>query len=65
MYPETARHYRTSHDTVERNIRYLSMKAWKNAPERLSQMAGVKLNGAPPPSASCPSWLKAWEGGGA
>ena len=49
LYPETARHYRTSPETVERNIRYLSAKAWRNAPERLSQLAGVRLNGAPPP----------------
>lgn len=49
LYPETARHYRADPETVERSIRYLSAKAWKNAPERLSQMAGVPLNGAPPP----------------
>lgn len=50
LYPETARRYRADPETVERNIRCLSAKAWKNAPERLSQMAGVTLRGAPPPA---------------
>lgn len=49
LYPETARHYRVHPETVERSIRRLSVKAWKNAPERLSQMAGTSLIGAPPP----------------
>ena len=49
LYPETARRYRTRPETVERNIRYLSVKAWSSAPELLSQMAGVTLCGAPPP----------------
>lgn len=50
LYPETARRYRSDPETVERNIRRLSVKAWKNAPERLSQMAGVLLRSAPPPA---------------
>lgn len=50
LYPETARQYRTGPETVERNIRRLSMKAWRNAPEQLSRMAGTMLNGAPPPA---------------
>lgn len=50
LYPETARHYRTDPRTVERNIRYLSVKVWKIAPERLSQMAGAALSGAPSPA---------------
>lgn len=50
LYPETARHYRTNPETVERNIWRLSVKAWKNAPERLSRMAGVTLHSAPPPA---------------
>ena len=49
LYPETARHYRTDPETVERNIRRLSVKVWKNAPERLSQMAGVTLETMPTP----------------
>ncbi|WP_300415590.1 sporulation initiation factor Spo0A C-terminal domain-containing protein [uncultured Oscillibacter sp.] len=49
LYLETARHYRSDPRTVERNIRWLSVKAWKNAPEQLSQMAGVTLDDAPPP----------------
>lgn len=49
LYPEAARHYRSDPETVERNIRYLSVKAWKNAPERLSQIAGVALHSTPPP----------------
>lgn len=49
LYPETARHYRVEPETVERSIRRLSVKAWKNAPERLSQLAGTPLDGAPPP----------------
>ncbi len=49
LYPETARCYRADPETVERNIRYLSARAWRLAPERLSQMAGVPLHGAPPP----------------
>lgn len=49
LYPETARHYRADPKAVERSIRCLSVKVWKNAPERLSRMAGTSLNGAPPP----------------
>lgn len=49
LYPETARRYQTNPKVVERNIRYLSVEAWKNAPEQLSKMAGVTLCGAPPP----------------
>ena len=50
LYPETARRYQANPKTVERNIRYLSVEAWKNAPERLSQLAGVTLCGAPSPA---------------
>lgn len=50
LYPETARRYRTNPETVERNVRLLGVKAWKNAPERLSKMAGVTLHIAPPPA---------------
>lgn len=50
LYPETARRYQTNPKTVERNIQYLSVEAWKNAPERLSQMAGVTLRCAPSPA---------------
>ena len=50
LYPETARLYRTDPETVERNVRCLSVMAWKNAPERLSQLAGITLDGAPPPA---------------
>ena len=50
LYPETARHYRTNPKTIEWKIRDLSVEAWKKAPERLSQMAGVTLCGAPPPA---------------
>ena len=50
LYPETARRYRSNPRVVERNIRRLSVKAWKNAPDRLSQMAGITLNDAPPPA---------------
>lgn len=49
LYPETARHYGSDPKSVERSIRRLGARAWKNAPERLSQLAGVPLDGAPPP----------------
>ena len=49
LYPETARHYRTSPESVERNVRRLSVKVWKNGRERLSQMAGVTLETMPTP----------------
>lgn len=49
LYPETARHYGSDPETVERSIRRLSVKVWKKAPERLCQLAGAALNGAPPP----------------
>lgn len=50
LYPEIARHYRTAPTIVERNIRRLSAETWQNAPERLSQMAGITLHAAPPPA---------------
>lgn len=50
LYPETARHYQTDSETVKRSIRALSLRAWQNAPGRLSQMAGTALRGAPPPA---------------
>ena len=50
LYPDTAHNFDTTWKAVERNIRYLSVEAWKNAPERLSQMAGVTLCGAPSPA---------------
>ena len=49
LYPETARHYGTSPEAVERGIRRLCALAWRSAPERLSRLAGVTLN--EPPSA--------------
>lgn len=49
LYPETARHYGVDPRTVERGVRRLSARAWGNAPERLSRMAGAPLHGAPPP----------------
>lgn len=50
LYPDTARRYRTDSGTVERNIQNLSVTAWRNAPDLLSQMAGTPLEGAPPPA---------------
>lgn len=50
LYPETARHYRTDSQTVERNIRALSVIVWKKAPEQLARLTGSRLDGAPPPS---------------
>lgn len=50
LYPETARLYRTDPKTVERSVRRLGMQAWRKAPERLAQLAGVPLKGAPPPA---------------
>ena len=50
LYPEIARHYRADPQVVERNIRDLGVRAWRNAPERMSQMAGAALHGAPPPA---------------
>lgn len=48
LYPETARRYQSNPRVVERNIRRLSVRVWKNAPDRLSQMAGITLDDAPP-----------------
>lgn len=47
LYPETAQLYRTNPEIVEQNIQRLSIKAWKNEPERLSQMAGIMLLSPP------------------
>lgn len=63
LYPETARHYRSNPETVERNIRYLSVKVWKNAPEQLSQMAGVTLHSAPPPARFMSILVESLKGG--
>ena len=49
LYPETARHYRTDPEMVEKDIRKLSSLAWKRAPDRLCRMAGTPLTRALPP----------------
>lgn len=63
LYPETARRYRTNPETVERNIRHLSMIAWTNAPERLAQIAGVTLRSAPPPARFLSILVRSLKGG--
>lgn len=50
VYPEIARCYHTDARMVERNIRRLSITAWKNAPDRLCKMAGEDLSAAPLPA---------------
>lgn len=63
LYPETARRYQANPKTVERNIRRLSLEAWKKAPERLSQMAGVTLRDAPPPAQFLSILVESLKGG--
>ena len=50
LYPAVGQRYRVNPETVEGNIRRLSVRAWNNAPGRLSQLAGVALHSAPPPA---------------
>ena len=48
LYPETARHYGTSPEAVERSVRRLCTLAWRSAPELLSRLTGAPLNEPPP-----------------
>lgn len=50
LYPAVGRRYRVNPETVEGNIRRLSVRVWNNAPGRLSRLAGVTLHSAPSPA---------------
>lgn len=47
LYPEIARKYSTSISAVERDIRTLSLVAWKNQRQLLEKMAGHPLERRP------------------
>jgi len=47
LYPDVARHYRTTWRAVERNIRYVSGLAWSAQPDRLSVLAHFPLASRP------------------
>ncbi len=47
LYPEVARHYRTSVCAVERNIRTLARIVWDRCPDKLSQIARCDLERVP------------------
>lgn len=47
LYPDVARHYKTSWKAVERNIRTIVSMIWGTNPGLLSDIAGYKLNDKP------------------
>lgn len=49
LYPAVARCYRTTPEAVARSIHGLTRRAWQNAPEALSCLAGTPLRSAPAP----------------
>ena len=53
LYPDTARRYKTSIDSIEKNIRTVCSLAWKRNPELLMKMAGYRLEKKP----SCSEFL--------
>lgn len=53
LYPDTARRYKTSIDSVEKSIRTVSSLAWRRNPELLMKMAGYRLEKKP----SCSEFL--------
>lgn len=50
LYPETARHYRTTSKAVENSVRKLGFQVWRREPEKLARLAGAPLNSPPPPA---------------
>lgn len=53
LYPDTARRYKTSIDSIEKNIRTVCSLAWNRNPELLMKMAGYRLEKKP----SCSEFL--------
>ena len=49
LYPEVARHYRTTWQAVERGIRYEICTIWEANSQMLSTLAGVPLKERPVP----------------
>lgn len=47
LYPEIAKRYQTSCHAVERNIRTLSVVAWRTEPHLLQNLAGHTLDKRP------------------
>ena len=47
LYPEIAKRYQTSCNSVERNIRTLSQVAWRAQPRLLQKLAGHTLDRRP------------------
>jgi len=47
LYPEMAKHFKTSITCIERNIRTICSVAWKNNAALLSEMAGYPLSKKP------------------
>ena len=47
LYPEIAKRYQTSCNSVERNIRTLSQVAWRSQPRLLQKLAGHTLDRRP------------------
>lgn len=50
LYPDIARHYGTSWQAVERNIRTVAAVAWERRPDVLEQFAHGHLDGRPRPA---------------
>lgn len=50
LYPDVAKHYRTTWKCVERDIRTVVNVAWKTNPELLGEMAQRFLSRKPKPS---------------
>ena len=47
IYMETASYFGCSWGAVERNIRTVVVRAWRNCPDRLQELAGYPLDGMP------------------
>lgn len=47
IYPAVARHYRTTWNSVERDIRTVIDIVWKRNPALLNQLAGYEMNRRP------------------
>ena len=50
LYPETARRCGTNWKAVERNIRTMRRRAWRNSQHTLEQMAGCSFDTMPKPA---------------
>lgn len=50
LYPEVAKHYKTTPGAVERNIRAVISMIWQNSPASLSKLAGKPLLLKPRPA---------------